>query len=209
MIQQTLKRIVDRGRTLPPTLYILLDNTCKQNKSRYFFAYCAWLIYVGTFKKIIVSFLPVGHTHEDIDQLFSRIAIHLRQSDALSRADLALCVQRAFSKSWLLNSHPVVLHLDRATNFSDYITPFIGKTRLRNHSKFSQFKIWSHPDTCVPVMAVKKWCGVRGETWGGLEACTHYHENFKPDVVPPRRLVNVKPAQRGHILDDSVTTVSL
>ena len=71
---RTLAAIEAAGRTLPDTLYLQLDNTVKQNKSKFFMAYLAWLTKTGVFKRIIVSFLPVGHTHEDIDQLFSRIA---------------------------------------------------------------------------------------------------------------------------------------
>ena len=30
--------------------------------------------------KVQINFLPVGHTHEDIDQVFSRVSDNLRQS---------------------------------------------------------------------------------------------------------------------------------
>jgi len=33
-------------------------------------AYLGQLVRDGVFKDIYVSFLPVGHTHEDIDQMF-------------------------------------------------------------------------------------------------------------------------------------------
>ena len=56
----------------------------------------------GTFRKIIVSFLPVGHTHEDIDQFFSRIAMYLRTRDAHSRLELARIISHlhASSSDW-------------------------------------------------------------------------------------------------------------
>ena len=34
--------------------------------------------------QINVNFLPVGHTHEDVDQFFSRVAAQLRKSGAES-----------------------------------------------------------------------------------------------------------------------------
>ncbi|WAR06068.1 hypothetical protein MAR_021437, partial [Mya arenaria] len=42
-----------------------------QNKNRYMLGFLAMLVHLGVFRKIKLSFLMVGHTHEDIDQLFS------------------------------------------------------------------------------------------------------------------------------------------
>ena len=55
----------DRG-FLPPVLYLQLDNTSKQNKGRFLLGYLAFLVELGVFEQVQLSFLPVGHTHEDI-----------------------------------------------------------------------------------------------------------------------------------------------
>lgn len=39
---------------------------------RYLLGFMAYLVEKGVFRKIKVSFLMVGHTHEDIDQVFSK-----------------------------------------------------------------------------------------------------------------------------------------
>ena len=39
-------------------------------------SYLSLLVEVGMFDYIKMSYLPVGHTHEDIDQAFSRIAVY-------------------------------------------------------------------------------------------------------------------------------------
>ncbi|XP_053385302.1 uncharacterized protein LOC123524917 isoform X2 [Mercenaria mercenaria] len=57
---------------IPDTLYIQLDNCLGQNKNRYVLGFLAKLVEENIFKKVKLSFLMVGHTHEDIDQLFSR-----------------------------------------------------------------------------------------------------------------------------------------
>ena len=44
--------------------------------------YLASLVEEEVFDEIVVSFLPVGHTHEDVDQMFSRFAVALRNEDA-------------------------------------------------------------------------------------------------------------------------------
>lgn len=66
----------------PSILYLQLDNTSKDNKNQTVFAYLSWLVKEGIFREIYVNFLPVGHTHEDIDQLFSVISGKLRNNDA-------------------------------------------------------------------------------------------------------------------------------
>ena len=55
----------NRGR-IPPVIYIQLDNTWKQNKNKFMLGYLACLVAWGVVRQVIVSFLPVGHTHEDI-----------------------------------------------------------------------------------------------------------------------------------------------
>jgi hypothetical protein len=44
-----------------------------------------------------VSFLPVGHTHEDIDQRFSVIARRLRMCNILSMQQMASFLRAFFS----------------------------------------------------------------------------------------------------------------
>jgi hypothetical protein len=50
----------------------------RECKNRYIFAYLKSLVDSGTFEHVYLSFLPVGHTHCDIDQMFSRIALYMR-----------------------------------------------------------------------------------------------------------------------------------
>jgi hypothetical protein len=99
---------------LPPKLYLQLDGTTRQNKNQYLFGYLGGLIARGVFDEILVSFLPVGHTHEDIDALFSRFSKALTYCHARSRPELARVLK---------NGHRAlteVFHLDRFTNISDY-----------------------------------------------------------------------------------------
>ena len=63
---------------LPKILKLQVDNTTKQNKGQFLYGYVDLLVEYGLFERVEVSFLPVGHTHEDIDQFFSRISVWLR-----------------------------------------------------------------------------------------------------------------------------------
>ena len=64
VLQRALRAYENGGKHLPDILYLQLDNTCKQNKSRFLMAYLGELIRAGVFREVYVSFLPVGHTHE-------------------------------------------------------------------------------------------------------------------------------------------------
>jgi len=95
-------------------------------------AYLFALVDTGLFQEIRLSFLPVGHTHTDIDQMFSRFSKRLEEHDALTRRHLLEQCKAAFSdigkntsdiiglnymklKIWLKNRHcrhnPVHHHL--------------------------------------------------------------------------------------------------
>jgi hypothetical protein len=106
---------------LPEVLYLQLDNTTKQNKGRYLLAFLALLVEAGTFRKIIVSFLPVGHTHEDIDQFFSRVAMALRRHDAHSRLMLADVIKRISVRRTEWGKVRSVVHWENVGNISGWL----------------------------------------------------------------------------------------
>jgi hypothetical protein len=60
------------AKPLPPTLHVQLDNCAKNNKCRYVFCFWSLLVAKNIFKEVFVSFLMVGHTHDDIDASFGR-----------------------------------------------------------------------------------------------------------------------------------------
>jgi hypothetical protein len=115
-----------------------MDNTSKQNKSKYVFSYLAYLLHRGDCTTITVSFLPVGHTHEDIDQFFSRLSVYLRGHDALCRGMLAEGISEAYRTKQECRAS--VYHLDRATNFSDWIHPYINTRTFIGLTLYHQFK---------------------------------------------------------------------
>jgi hypothetical protein len=52
--------------SLPRTLYVQLDNTSKQCKGKFVLGYLALLVEWEVVEEVLLSFLMVGHTHEDI-----------------------------------------------------------------------------------------------------------------------------------------------
>ena len=75
-------------RSFPKELNVQLDNTSKDNKNRFLFAFCDYMVHKGLFNRISVNFLPVGHTHEDIDRRFSRISVFMRDRNTACISEL-------------------------------------------------------------------------------------------------------------------------
>ena len=53
--------------SLPPILHIQLDNCWRENKNIYEFYFWSLLVAKKIVKEIVVSFMMVGHTHDNID----------------------------------------------------------------------------------------------------------------------------------------------
>ena len=73
-----LKVLGDLEGPHPETLYLHLDNCWRENKNKYLLSLTHLLVAKGIFKKIKICFLPVGHTHNIVDQVFSRFSIALQ-----------------------------------------------------------------------------------------------------------------------------------
>lgn len=71
-------------KKLPRTLLLQLDNCGSENKNCYVFAYLSLLVAKGVFDIVKLGFLMVGHTHEDIDALFSRFSEEIRTEQVFS-----------------------------------------------------------------------------------------------------------------------------
>ena len=62
VIWRVLNDTLEREGKIPPVLLLQLDNTTKQNKGRFLFAFLGMLVHFGGVRKVVISFLPVGHT---------------------------------------------------------------------------------------------------------------------------------------------------
>ena len=99
---------------LPPVLYVQLDNTARENKNSTVFGYLSMLVEKGLFKKIKVNFLLVGHTHDHIDQMFSRFSKKLARCDAFTLPMLSKLISEAYTPK------PEVHHLNEVYDFKRY-----------------------------------------------------------------------------------------
>ena len=112
VIHRWLQEKEERG-VLPSRLLVQLDNCSRENKNRYLLAYFETLVAYGVFMEVRASFLPKGHTHEDIDQVFSRTAEALRPVDAITLNDLHTILRGAYTP------RPTVSHVSNVANIRD------------------------------------------------------------------------------------------
>ena len=179
-----------RDGTLPRQLFVQLDNCVRENKNNYLLSYLDALVWWGIFDSIEIGFLPVGHTHCDIDQAFSTTAERLRYHDAITLSDL----QHEVSKCY--NGKTTVSRLKQLVNWSGLCDKSKCNNNIKHITQYRYFK-FSASSKCNGNNIISSICHVRSsctDGWKSLES-----ENspgitgvlkFLPDLsqTPPERV---------------------
>jgi len=102
-IIKDLKETDYNGQPFPEVLYLQADNA-KDNKNFVMAGLCEMLRDLGIFKKVKLSFLPVGHTHEDVDACFGALSKKLRNYMGANDGNLSsnAYLLRDFERIWRL-----------------------------------------------------------------------------------------------------------
>ncbi|XP_070557873.1 uncharacterized protein [Ptychodera flava] len=125
-------------------LFTQLDNCYRENKNRYMLSLAHVLVQYKVFDMVDLHFLPVGHTHEDIDQLFSCISRHLKKTNIYTMDDMERAVMNSYNvpvfvkhvegvfdiKKWLL-PHMVKNFKGQSKPLHFQFKEFDGKVRMR------------------------------------------------------------------------------
>ncbi|WAR04394.1 hypothetical protein MAR_019763 [Mya arenaria] len=125
---------IGRDDKLPEVLYIQADNCARENKNRFMLGFCELLIRLEVFREVHLSFLMVGHTHEDIDAQFSVISKTLRKLDVETLPKL-------------LQILPNSTQIKKLFNIKDWIAPHLNK--IVNHSKPLHFMFMQGEDGVI------------------------------------------------------------
>ena len=78
---------------------IQADNCWSENKNRYVLGFLAKLVQDEVFKTVELHFLLQGHTHEDIDALFSKIKNYMRLHSVLTISDLKRTIEEHYKQT--------------------------------------------------------------------------------------------------------------
>ncbi|KAL3133949.1 hypothetical protein ABBQ32_008396 [Trebouxia sp. C0010 RCD-2024] len=65
-----------------------MDNCAKDNKNCTVLGFCALLVELGVVETVEINFLPVGHTHEDIDGLFGLLVVKTVNENAFTPLEM-------------------------------------------------------------------------------------------------------------------------
>ena len=120
-------------------LYFLRAWWISITEDKWFIIYCIF--------QVKLSFLMVGHTHEDIDQMFSRLAVGLHGKAVCTLEDLQDSISRSYTPQ------PITDHL---TNLWDYRSLAVnGGISLTGHSQPHCFRLTKKDDRVI--MGTKAW----------------------------------------------------
>lgn len=114
-----------------------MDNCGRENKNRFLFSYLEALVRKGVFKEVFVGFLPLGHTHKDIDQVFSRTAERLRSNDAITLHDMHVHLSNVYGNIVVVSEMQTMINWSVLCNNTKCLTNVSGFSSHR-HSMFSR-----------------------------------------------------------------------
>ena len=130
---------------LPQVLNVQMDDATRDNKNRFVFAFWSLLVAKHIFREVYVSFMLVGHTHDDIDALFGRWSMQLKKENFPTLPSLM--------KSFMdVDSVPTVPHLiEEVLDFKAFIEGSLldGDESLVGHTKAQQFKFYLSSTGCL------------------------------------------------------------
>jgi hypothetical protein len=159
-------------------LYIQLDN-CSSNKSILTKQYLAFLAEKYGFRKVKTNYMHVGHTHENIDQMFSRFSVAIAKENIYTLDQLMSVCKKSFTPN------PVCEYISHVYDFKTWLQQDVPSTRYLQDISFNhQFKTWQDPVTKKAFMQSKvfsyaeEWKPDNGvhllstQTPNGIQTCT-------------------------------------
>eukprot|EP00873_Tetraselmis_striata_P018254 jgi/Tetstr1/438518/TSEL_002903.t1 len=204
--------IQHRGRKIP-YIIIQMDNTVRENKNRNVAALCNWLVSIGICDVIHLVFLPVGHTHERVDQIFNRISLALSRSSAYTIEAFLDLVAKAFSPT------PEIAELSFSLDFSEWLRPHF-QDHIQDISKPHKFEftrddaaasggslrtaLWSNTPLSEPVQILKSAPTGTPEIRAGRSLLYALCDKKKPDAVKVQRYLDDFKKVRSYVTDLAV-----
>ncbi|XP_071143255.1 uncharacterized protein [Mytilus edulis] len=158
--------------SLPEVLYLQMDNCGRENKNRYLMSFLAFLVELKVFRKIKLSFLMVGHTHEDIDQMFSRFSIWLNHNSCKTMDSLMNGFQNCY------NPKPTSIKTCQVYNYSEWITPYLAPMSGHSRHHVYKFKL----ENGKTKMVFKEWTTTKA--WRECEGSDRYPLLRLPTTQP-------------------------
>lgn len=140
------------------------------------------LVQCGMFEEVLLSFLPVGHTHEDIDALFSQLHAGLRRVDVFSRQEVEPVFKTCCRRRG--ETHQYFRLWDSVPNISDHLAAYVPP--LQGIMAFRQIRLrrpeGARPDSVVVAAQFREFASGPEEEWAGLSPDASYDVVLKAKV---------------------------
>ena len=163
------------------------------------------LVHYGYFKKIKVCFKPVGHTHDDPDQMFSVFSKLFALHNIKTLPQMQTIMRSAAP-------YPECYHLDQMGAFNAYLAPFLPKPhQIRGISKPRVFRFTRRADGVVvykyrqQLQTEKKRLG---NDWADPDLpLPEFEEQLVNRVGNYREQIKLQTAQKQKEVDDYASLV--
>ena len=136
IIFDVLQNIQNSIGKLPRKLMVQTDNCSKDLKNMYVLAFYFLLVEMGVFESVLVSHMPPGHTHNDVDFCFGLIAQQLKKLDIPTFEDL----KRKLANIRIKGNNVLVEELIHTTDFKKFVEDG-HLLQIQGVRSFSQFLI--------------------------------------------------------------------
>ncbi len=162
-------------KKFPKHINIQSDNAVKELKNRFILGFFSIIINLNYIESVNISMLPVGHTHVDIDQMFSILSKKLRKSNIECLSKLIQISQSAFNKE---ETKPEIRLLFQCWDIKKWINEKLQP--FKGIKSFSSFSIRKSEDNNYPVVFYKKF-STDSDWIGSFEAIRFVPQN-PPDT---------------------------
>lgn len=163
---EVIERYLRTTRRRPPTLFLQLDNCTASNKNRIFLAVMATLVAKGWFKHIELSYLLVGHTHEDIDRLFSNLWTILAERDILTIHDAKAGMEEFFARSNSEYDQVQVYIQNVCFSFSTWLHEVTYLAKLLDTAHGFKLSLDTEGDHTQVTVQARARNGLTDQSWG-------------------------------------------
>lgn len=128
VIEQVRQR--NGSNPLPRHLVLQVDNTVSQAKNGFVGTFCAYMVGKQLFQSVTMNFLMVGHTHEDVDQVFSLLVSQvIRRYRYETVSELKQYMEAVLGPTFRArNEEFKVTELNSVRSFVDWLSP-LGVTQ--------------------------------------------------------------------------------
>ncbi|GBG77982.1 hypothetical protein CBR_g25915 [Chara braunii] len=148
-VMRTLCELQASRQKWPRHLRIKADNCWRENKNQYLMCLASLLVKFGIFEDVKVGFMLVGHTHTDIDAIFSVCSKKLKDNDAYTMKQLFSLIE---------SSHKIpskCIELDHIADWRRVVDRYVDRS-IVGVSKPHLFKFFMHDGSSVVVYT--KYC---------------------------------------------------